>query len=143
MYEKWYMTPPNLPACNEMDVPFSRPFVWTASRSRASHVTVSDKNSTQNTPASPHLYTPPCSHIFLISFTNGSLQELGTRVFEVGFRFSTSLTSFSPFPEDATIRHYFYGVGVDNEWGNFCSNADLLLRASGLYVNLLHRKKFR
>jgi hypothetical protein len=143
MYEKWYMTPPNLPACNEMDVPFSCPFVWTASRSRASHVTVSDKNSTQNTPASPHLYTPPCSHIFLISFTNGSLQELGTRVFEVGFRFSTSLTSFSPFPEDATIRHYFYGVGVDNEWGNFCSNADLLLRASGLYVNLLHRKKFR
>jgi len=136
------MTSRNLPACNEMDLPSSPPFVWTASRSRASHVTVSNRNSTQNTPASPHLYTPPCSHIFLISFTNGSLQELGTRVFEVGFRFSTSLTSFAPFPEDATIRHYFYEVRV-NEWGNIYGNADLLLRASGLYVNLLHRKKIR
>jgi hypothetical protein len=93
----------------------------------------------------PH--SPILAAIFLISFTNSSAR---TRVFEVGFWFSTLLTCFQPFLEDATIKHCFYatighcfnGLGVFKEWGNFECKAAMLLRGTSLYVNLLHRTKF-
>jgi hypothetical protein len=42
-----------------------------------------------------------------------------------------------------TVGDCYLRVGFFNELGNICSEATLLLRASGLCVNLVHRKKIR
>jgi hypothetical protein len=62
-------------------------------------------------------------------------QTVGAR--EIRFRSPTTADNANIW----TVGDCYLKVGFFNELGNICSEATLLLQASGLCVNLVHRKK--
>jgi hypothetical protein len=80
-----------------------------------------------------HLYCRPNEAYFLSSSTPKQTVGAG----EIRFRSPTIAENSTIW----TVEDCYLRVGFLNELGNICSEATLLLRASGLCVNLVHRKK--